>query len=185
MPAPTSSLSDAGAPQLKFGLDPAQQWVSYPYQGMEPAPTVDASPDGNGIHVVATFEGLVPTSLAYEGVGLSFIGAKCVDGSAWTGIRFDFDGDLGGRQLEVGVTSSDDLDAKFMHGTCTAGDTKCYGPMIPIDPMSGTNSVLFTDLSGGMPSGTLDVTRIVNVQWQLHAAQNPTADFTITNVTFF
>ena len=47
------------------------------------------------------------------------------------------------------------------------------------------NKVWFSDLSNGTPAGTLDTSRIVNVQWQLHAAQSPMAHFTITNVTFF
>ena len=36
-----------------------------------------------------------------------------------------------------------------------------------------------------MPQATLDAHRIVNVQWQLAAAAEPDADFTITNVTFY
>jgi hypothetical protein len=185
LPPPSHDLSDAGLPELKFGAAP-EQWVSYSFQGTEPMPTVEATPDGNGIHVVATFEGHVTSALGYEGAGLSFGGVDCIDGTALTGVQFDFDGDLGGRQLEVGITSSDDIDVKYLHGTCTAGDMKCYGPTIPMDPTPGTNSVLFTALTtGGAPAATLDTSRIVNVQWELHDAKNPIADFTITNVTFF
>jgi hypothetical protein len=39
-----------------------------------------------------------------------------------------------------------------------------------VDPLAGT---------------TLDVTQIVNVQWQLHASANLGADFTIRRVSFY
>ena len=189
LPPPTIDTTDAGAidtgsPPLKFGDEP-EPWISYPFRGTEPWPTVSVSDDGNGIHVVATFEGVVDTAEAFAGAGLAFAGDHCVDGTTLSGVQFDFDGDLGGRKLEVGVTSSEDLDSMYTHGICTAGPMKCYGPSKPIDPMTGTNHVLFTELSAGLPSGTLDTSRIVNVQWQVHDAQNPRAEFTITNVMFF
>jgi hypothetical protein len=185
LPPPILEPTDAGKTQLKFGAQP-EQWVSYIFAGTpEPDPMVSASTDGNGIEVDVSFNDLVNTANAFAGAGLTFVGDHCVDGTALDGVKFDFDGDLGGRQLEVGVGSSEDVDAKYPHGTCTAGDMKCYGPTVPINPMTGRNTVWFTDLNNGTPAGTLDTSRIVNVQWQVHAAQSPTAHFTITNVTFF
>jgi hypothetical protein len=158
-----------------------EQWVSYTYESDgQPVPTLTMTPDGSGFHATAS----VVTGFA--GVGLSFLSDDCIDGTDLTGIRFDFDGDLAGRRLNVGVLAEDNVSTMYDgRGTCTGGRTMCFGPMSSISPTIGTNSVPFQSLTTGMPVPTLSTQRIINVQWELGAAQIADADFTISNVQFY
>lgn len=187
-PLPGSSPPNCGTTNpVMFGVFP-EQWISYTYAGTnQPLPCLETTPDGNGIHVRAMFADLGSASNSYEGVGLSFLGDSCIDGDQLTGLQFDFAGDLGGRRLTVGVSANSDVSSAYARGTCPAdaGSTMCYGPTSTLNPRIGTNQVAFSALTDGMPQATLDAHRIVNVQWQLAAAENPNADFTITSVTFY
>jgi hypothetical protein len=171
---------------VTFGVLP-EQWISYTYAGVDqPVPCLEATPDGNGIHVTAMFADTGSASNLYEGAGLAFLGDGCIDGDQLTGIQFDFAGDLGGRRLIVGVVASSDVSSEFTHGTCPAdAGAMCYGPTATLNPKLGTNQVAFSALTDGMPQAALDVHRILNVQWQLSAAENPNADFTISNARFY
>jgi hypothetical protein len=188
-PLPSDLAPDAAAPaQLVFDA-PAGQWVSYTFAGMgEPLPKATVTPDGDGFQIVATFADATASPNSYEGFGLNFRNTTCVDGSLYTGLQFDFEGDLGGRVLIVGATSSDSVTVTddIARGACVGSRSSCYGPSVSVPRIDVTPvQVPFTQLTGGMPNDTLDTKKIVNVQWQLGAAMNPRATFTIRNVTFY
>jgi hypothetical protein len=171
---------DGGPDAVQFGTPP-EQWVSYTFQGSsDDQATLTMTPDGIGFHVTAT------AVTAYAGVGLSFLGDDCIDGTDLTGVQFEFDGDLGGRRLKVSVVADDDVSTLFdMRGICTGGSTMCFGPTSLVDPTSGPHMVPFQGLAMGMPVDTLSRQHIIKVQWQLDPAVIPTVDFTISNVQFY
>lgn len=175
---------DAGTDTAVLFGTPPEQWVSYVYAGtVENNPTLTGTLDGNGFQVHATFASFVDDGTqAFEGIGVTFLGDTCIDGSQLMGMRFDYDGDL--IPLLVGVISVGDVSAKYSHGICPLG-TKCYGPGASFIPKLGTNPVLLSKLSGGMPQLKLDVGHIVNVQWQIPAPAKLSVDFTIRNVQFY
>jgi hypothetical protein len=174
-----STLSNG---QITFG-DASEPWVSYTYAGQgEPLPTLDALADGTGFHVTETFAPVNGGTLTFAGVGLSFNGDGCIDGSNLTGLQFDFSGELGGSQLMVGVVSNNNVSAAYPRGTCTAG-IMCYGPTVAFNPVIGSNPVRLAYL-GGQPTLTFDPFHIVNVQWQVSAGADLSAHFTISNVRF-
>jgi hypothetical protein len=173
---------------LTFG--PASyRWGSYAYAAPgQPTPVGTATPDGTGIEIVDSFS---PADGGgdYAGVGLYFAGTSCLDASAYTGIRFDLAGDLGGCALALGAASSADLDsvANPGRGGCPSGSGSCYGPAAAVSPGATTVMVPFTSLAGGMPVSTLDPSTVVTVQWQLAppASGSCSADFTVSNVAFY
>ncbi len=178
----TSVDGGAGAAVI-YGAG-SDQWISYTYAGTgEPLPTLEATPDGTGFHVTATFNRFNGGTQTFEGAGLSYLSDSCLDGAPLSGLQFDFDGDLGGSQLTVGVVSNNNVSTDYARGTCTAG-MMCYGPTAAFNPKIGTNPVPFGDLIGG-PTQTFDRGHIVNVQWQVSAAAQLGADFTISNVQFY
>jgi hypothetical protein len=156
------------------------------------------TPDGNGIAITGTFTGTVSASSNFMGVGLYFSSASCLDAAAYTGVKFDFAGDLGGCQLALGASWSGNLASAddATRGGCAGTDATCYGPSADVTPEAiaatpgaPTIEVPFTTLAGGMPHDKLDPTTLVDVQWQLSApltdAAGCTASFTVENVSFY
>lgn len=168
---------------VMFG-DYPEQWVTYVYAGtVEFNPTLVGTSDGSGFQVHASFQPLADDSTqAFEGIGLTFLGDGCVDGSQLTRLDFDYEGNA--EQLQVGVVSVGDVSTAYRNGLCTAGP-KCYGPAASFIPNTGTNEVFLDRLSGGMPELRLDRAHIMNVQWQVPASGRLNVDFTIRNVRFF
>jgi hypothetical protein len=186
------SASDAG---LSFGAG-TDLWGSFTYATMGPTPPIaTVTPDGDGIQVSGGSVG--PND--YEGVGLYYNSSSCLNAAAYTGLKFDFAGDLGGCQLNVGVTFSGDLPPSqdAIRGACTAASASCYGPVAneTAAAMAATSSaptlqVPFAGMSGGSP--TVDPTTIVSVQWQLVVPAGAgadagacTANFTLENISFY
>lgn len=178
--------------ELIFGA-PFQRWFSYSYAAADQtAPVALVTADGDGFEVTADFTASVAGSNTFEGFGLAFEGPSCIDGSAYTGVQFDFSGDLGGRLLTVIVTAAENVTMQNdpTRGTCTGGAANCYGPSLSTNSILDTTNpkqIPFSMLTGGKPDNeaVLDPTSIVSVQWQLEVAANPHAQFTIKNVTFY
>ncbi|HUL98998.1 MAG TPA: hypothetical protein VLU24_06195 [Mycobacterium sp.] len=191
IPPPSATITTQGTgtgAALTFGAGSAQ-WGSYVYAAPgQPSPVATATADGNGIEIVDSFS---PADGGgnYAGVGLYFMGTNCLDASTYTGIKFDFAGDLGGCALALGSASSADLDRVLNvgRGTCSAGATGCYGPSAAVTPGTTTVMVPFNTLAGGMPVGALDPANVVTVQWQLAPPASGTcaAHFTVSNVAFY
>jgi hypothetical protein len=188
----TTSGTTSGA-DLVFGEAP-YQWTSYTYTvtGQE-LPAVSVTPDGNGIQVSG---GFVPPldGGSWEGVGLYLDGSSCADASSYTGVRFDFTGDLGDCTLAFGTSFSGDASQTQDpgRGTCPGSTDDCYPPMFAVaEPASTTDSTLievpFVALGGGSPLATVDASTLITVQWQLNAPANGacTANFSVSNVAFY
>ncbi|HMF40034.1 MAG TPA: hypothetical protein VKQ32_05045 [Polyangia bacterium] len=205
--APTTpvitSMGTGSGSSLMFGPAP-QHWGSYSYAGPgQVAPTGVATSDGNGIMIAGGFTDTVTPDANYSGLGLFFSSSSCLDGSAYTGVKFDFAGDLGSCLLGLGASFSGDLSPGDdpNRGACpspTAGS--CYGPSADVTaaalaatPAAPTIKVPFASLAGGVPIPTFDKANIVTVQWQLSAKLGAGADggnacataFTVSNVSFY
>jgi hypothetical protein len=190
IPPPSASITTAGSgtgATLMFG--PASfPWGSYVYASTgQPIPVATATTDGNGIEIVDSFTAAAAGGFA--GVGLYFSGTTCLDASMYTGIKFDFAGDLGGCTLALGSASSGDLDSAVNpgRGGCSSAAGPCYGPSAAVTAGATTVMVPFVALTGGMPVSALDPTSIATVQWQLAppAGGACAADFTVSNVAFY
>ncbi|MBV9949760.1 MAG: hypothetical protein JOZ69_23160, partial [Myxococcales bacterium] len=190
-PVTVLGLTNGGMPS--FG-DDAYGWGSYTYAGSgQTAPSIAATPDGNGIHATGRVLPTAPDA-DYTGFGLYYSSASCLDVSSYTGLTFDFSGDLGGCLLSVIVSGSADVSVNDdpVRGTCSPDVPTCYGPSVAITPGSGTSvRVPFTAIASGMPADRLDARTLISFGWQLAApAMTPdggpcSADFTVANVAFY
>lgn len=191
IPPPSATITTQGqatGTTLTFGPT-TNQWGSYVYAAPgQPTPVATATADGDGIEIVDSFTTVDGGGASYAGVGLYFAGTTCLDASSYTGVQFDFSGNLGGCALALGSASSADLDAAINpgRGSCSGGSA-CYGPAAPVTPGATTVKVPFVTLSGGVPVGPLDPSTLVTVQWQLAppASGACSADFTVSNVSFY
>ena len=113
----------------------------------------------------------------------------------YTGVQFDFAGDLGGCALAFGASFSGDSSPADNpgRGSCPGTSSTCYGPLAPVVPGATTTTTIkvpFSALTAGSPIAKLDPATIVDVEWQLSAPTGPdggscSADFTIENVAFY
>jgi len=179
----------SGDGALTFRVSATEQWASYLFAGADQnQPTADLTNDSNGFQVSASFKPSGSGSTAYEGFGLTFEGDNCVDGSGYTGIAFELSGELGGKLLVVGVAAVGNIaQALDGRGTCAGDASVCYGPSLTVSSVSSPVHVAFDDLTGVMPGSAaqLDRTRIIDLQWQINAGADPSAQFTIENATFY
>ena len=193
-PTVTSTGTTSGT-DLFFGAG-TDKWGSFTYATAGPMPpTATVTPDGDGIQISGGSVG--PND--YEGVGLYYDSASCLDVAAYTGLQFDFAGSLGGCVLNVGFTASDDLppSSDAVRGACQGPSANCYGPVADVTAaaLAATSSmptlqVPFASMTGGSPVSTVDTTKIVSMQWQLVATTGGDAggcmsSFSVENVAFY
>jgi len=179
----SDAVDDPGsAGQFKFG-----DGVATKVQGgtSEFADTTETKPTlaivGGALSVTGSSKG------SYAGVVLYMNGPACIDGSAYTGVKFDLGGSIGTCQLTFGFAFADDLApaADSERGICT--DTNCYGPSVAVTT-TGTIKEPYTAVSGGSPDMSVDRQKLTGVQWQVQSAATGTtcnANFTIDNVEFY
>ena len=192
-----TTMGASGTAGLTFGAG-AAKWQSYAYAAPgQMVPTVTLTPDGTGMQIAGGFT--PPVSGNWEGAGLFFDGTSCVDGSKYTGVQFDFAGDLGGCALAFGASFSGDSSRTDNpgRGSCPGTSSACYGPLAPVataatpDAATATTiKVPFSALAGGSPVSKLDPATIVDVEWQLSAPTGAdggscSANFTVKNVAFY
>ncbi len=200
----TAGVNGTGATagSVSFGTG-ADRWGSYAYAGAgQTAPTGVVTSNGNGLQITGGFVPPVSPSANFEGFGLFYSSSSCLDASVYTGVKFDYTGDLGGCNLQVGMSfSGDDSAASDARGACSGTTSTCYGPVAdvtsqanaPTDAGTTTIRVPFTAFASGSPISTLDPTTVVAVQWGLTApgatglpdAGGCAANFTVANVTFY
>jgi hypothetical protein len=197
---PSAAITTMGAPgatSVTFGSG-ATKWESYAYAAPgQVVPTVALTPDAAGLQITGGFN--PPVSGNWEGAGLYLDGASCLDGSKYTGVQFDFAGDLGGCALAFGASFSGDASRTSVpgRGSCPGTDSSCYGPLAPVVPGAPSDAspvttikVPFSSLTGGSPISKLDPTTILDVEWQLSAPTGAdggacSANFTVKNVAFY
>jgi hypothetical protein len=188
-----TTVGTASATGLLFGTG-TSQWGSFTYAGTgQTAPSASVTADGNGIQISGGFVAPIVANNNFEGVGLYYNSGSCLDASSYSGVKFDFAGDLGGCSMSLSVAFSGDLSQSNdpVRGGCPT--TTCYGPSFQVtpNPSSATIMVPFTSLTGGMPMDLVDKTNIVSLQWQLAGQPGVTdggacaASFSVENVAFY
>lgn len=189
-----TAMGTASADGLSFGAG-ADSWKSFTYAIVNPTvPTATLTADGNGIQIAAASL----SSNDYEGVGVYYNSASCLNATAYTGLKFDFAGTLGSCLLKVGISFSGDVPPRDdpARGACAVAATSCYGPVANVTdaalaatPAAPTVDVSFASMVGGSPTATADATKIISIQWQLitGAADGGacTANFSVDNVSFY
>jgi hypothetical protein len=186
---PSASITTLGkttAAGIAFG-PPNDLWGSYTYAGTGQAlPVLTLTPGGNGFEMTGQLT--TPAGNAnYVGAGLYYSSAGCADVSAYSGVKFDLAGTLGGCTLAFGLVASGNVTLLEdpNRGACP-GTSVCYGPAVNVAPSATTVSVPFSALSGGMPTPLLDATKVVSAQWQLTAPIGGcSADVTVANLTLY
>ena len=207
-PATSPAITTAGqngATGPAFGSG-TNLWGSYGYAATgQTAPTGMVTAGGSGLHIQGGFVPPVNPAANYMGFGLYYSGQDCLNAAAYTGVEFQFSGSLGGCLLALGVNFSADTrpadDAN--RGGCQGTPSTCYGPSADLtaraissadagaDGGGVTIQVPFTQLGGGMPVSGFDPSDLISLQWQLSArtggadAGSCTADFTVSNVSFY
>jgi hypothetical protein len=97
---------------------------------------------------------------------------KCVNTTTYTGVSFTLGGNAAGCDLFL-LVQTFDQQAATNHGGCPTGGS-CYSfpkKQLTIDPSgSGTVTVHFTDLTGGLPTDPAAIkAEIVGLQWQFQS----------------
>jgi hypothetical protein len=191
LPSPAITTSGAsGTAGLTFASGTAH-WESYTYAAPGQAPpTATLTADGAGIQITGGF--VPPLDGNWEGAGLFFDGASCIDASMYTGVQFDLSGDLGSCALAFGASFSGDLSHADdpERGSCAGTDSTCYGPLASVASGATLIKVPFSSLTGGAPVAKLDPATIVEVEWELSAPTGAdggscSANFTVENVAFY
>lgn len=122
------------------------------------------------------------------GFGLTFLGPRCVDARAFSGVTFRVSGEIGTCKLQVGVvTSEDNAVTNSPFGSCLEG-AMCVSPLSG-SIVEGTTVVRFSEMTGGSPLSTPDPAALNGVQWVLTApadgdAAGCLASFTLSDVAF-
>ena len=176
---------------LVFGKAP-YRWHSYAYAADGQAiPTATPTADGNGLSISGGFA--PPLSGTWEGVGFYLDSDHCADVSSYTGVRFDFEGELGGCTLAFGASFSGDTSVNDdpTRGACAGTESTCYPPQFTVTtPDANTKTTIevpFSSLGAGSPIQRFDPTTLISVQWQLNAPASGecAASFTLENVEFY
>ena len=194
---PSASITTLGSGtgnSMAFGSAP-NRWGSSTYGcNGQTVPIVASTPDGKGFHMVGGF--VPPVTQNWVGLAIYFDSSSCIDASKYTGVTFDFSGDLGGCALAFGANFSNDATSAGNpnRGSCPYGDSSCYSPLSVLTPHSDADAgsttlkVPFTSLSGGSPYPNLDPSSIILLLWQLSMPSGNagcSANFTVENVMFY
>jgi hypothetical protein len=192
-----TAMGTSSGTTLMFGSG-TDEWGAYTYAATNQAPPViGLTADAAGIGISGALAGPANPGQNYVGAGLYYYSTGCLDASSYTGISFDFSGDLGGCSLVFAVAFSADENIAYdaARGTCTAGSSGCIGPFTDVTgaalaatPATPTLRVPFSSLSGGMPIATCDPSTLITMEWQLEAGADGggcSAQLSIENVSFF
>ncbi len=200
MTCPQTTLTDANittagatsGSDLVFGQAPFL-WHSFAYAASgQVNPVTTLGTDGKSFSVTGGF--MPPlTGGNWEGVGFYLDNDHCADVASYTGIRFDFSGDLGDCTLAFGADFSGDATASDNpgRGTCPGSSDTCYPPMSAVSGTSSSQTttvkIPFASLSGGSPLDRFDATTLITIEWQLNAPSSGQcqASFAIANVAFY
>lgn len=184
---------------VSFGSG-SNQWGSFTYAAPgQSMPMTTVTSDGSGMEVSASLTPPLSGGNDYVGFGLYYSSTSCVDGAAYTGVRFDIAGDLGTCSLALAIDFSADVSTKDDSARGGCQGTACYGPSADVTASvraataaAPTIRVPFSMLTGGMPVAALDVHSIVSVRWQLVSPLGTadggggcSANLTVTNAAFY
>lgn len=169
-PATTEkAAADGRIAQFSSGMALNGGIVAYPV-GDKTAPKF-ASQDG-ALHITAD----VPLSENAQYVGVAMLFPKCVDASAFTGVRFTIRGSYQGCTMHVAVNDVAHTD-RTIGDTYAAGNKGSYPPQIilasgQVTPTARTIQIPFVDnpyaenAVRGNPPQALDKSQLTQVVWQ-------------------
>ena len=199
-PAPAPLIADfavvdGGEPVLPYG-------GTYKFASPTGAVTPTATVSGGAWHISLQAPGMTGAA-QYVGFGIYFnvntAGDACVDGTQYTGIKFDITGTVGGMGCSLQYMTTD---SGHSDSTVSMADKKASGPMgsyppsaavtIPAATGSPTVMVPFTSQMNGMPATGIVKDRLIGAQWQITTNASTTAVPTncdvaivIDNVSFY
>ncbi len=143
----------------------------FSYGGAKTTSTITAQVDTMGHKLVLV--GNVDSG-DYGGGGLAF--DQCADATAYGGVQFTLGGSTGGCDVVLQVQT---FVEKPTTGTPAGGcTTACYSfPQLKLATTSGSVTVRFADLMGGMPTGATEIAKqVVGLQWQFQSPPPPPVD---------
>jgi hypothetical protein len=199
-PAPAPLIADFGAVDGGAPVIPIGGTFSYASPSGAPSPV--ATVTNGGWNVKLTAPGMVGAA-QYIGVGIYFNGpgdpngGNCVDGTAYTGIKFDISGSVGGTMCSAQYSTNDSAHSNNASDKKGSGDATSYAPQAPLTVTSTVTTVMmpFTGTgapTGGNPALALAKDKLTGVQWQFTvaaataaAATDCAVDITIDNVSFY
>jgi concanavalin A-like lectin/glucanase superfamily protein len=109
---------------------------------------------------------------AYWDAGLSFSEPACVDASAYAGVSFSIQGELGSCSVVFSALFSQDLTANDERGACI--DRPCSAPISAPFGL-GQHVFRFADLTGGTPLPDIDPTKLTGLLWRFLPSPDPSA----------
>lgn len=184
-PPASPLIADFSGGDYSAGDIPISNGGTYTYG--PPAPTIAQT--GGALHVTLDAPGTA--SAQYLGFGIYF--NDCMDGRAYSGVKFDIGGTLTGCTVQYAFNyREDDANATDPKGSCAAAS--CYAGMaaLPVPATATSTSMAYSAVSGGVPiAGPLTATAqtyLTGVQWQFVVPPGSAAcvaDLTIDNVTFY
>jgi hypothetical protein len=185
--APTFVVGEG--PLACTGTPPAGAAISgSPYSFGRPDaawPSVGAYVSDEGVFEALTVHidtrGVELTSETVLEAGLEFSELECVDASAFGGVAFTLEGELGSCSLGFSALFSADRPAHDGRGSCI--DSVCRAPIAPVEGL-GPHVVRFTDLTGGAPVSALDPSTLSGLRWWFTPPTNEGAEPCVADVTF-
>jgi len=159
------------------------------------APT--ATVTSGGWHIVLNAPGMA-SAAQYIGVGIYFngnaAGDACIDGTPYTGIKFDISGSIAGCTAQYSTNDSEHSDAVANPSDKKAGGPAgAYAPQASLTPATAVATVMMPFAgtgapAGGSPATGIDKQKLTGVQWQFTIAAGTATcmvDIVIDNVSFY
>jgi hypothetical protein len=137
---------------------------------------------------------LAETAVVSFGIYFSPPGGACVDAHTYHGVSFKISGTIAGCMLQVLLADSEKTSHTDdpMRGGCSAAACDPSQKMIALPASPTLMQIGWGDVSGGMPAGAIDATKLTSLGWQLTIPPAPdggsgacVADITIDDVTFY
>jgi hypothetical protein len=196
-PAPAPLIADftavdGGVPVIPIG-------GTFTYASPSGAPSAVATvTSAGGWNIKLTAPGMAMAQ--YIGVGIYFngpgdpMGRNCVDGTAYTGVKFDISGTIGGTMCSAQFSNNDSAHADNAADKKGSGGPGVYAPQAPVTATATVTTVMmpFVGPTNGSPATAIDKAKLTGVQWQFTVGAATTAaptdcavDITIDNVSFY
>ena len=184
---------DGGAPVIAIG-------GTYAYASPPGAVQPTATMENGGWHIKLDAPGMAMAQ--YIGVGIYFngnaAGDECIDGTAYTGVKFDITGTIGGTGCS-GQFSINDSEHSDSTANPSNPDKKAGGPAGSYAPQTaltiGTTATVMMPFAGagaptgGSPATAVDKSKLTGIQWQFTVASGAAnacmVDIVIDNIGFY
>jgi hypothetical protein len=193
--APTAALI-ADFPPIDGGVTTINEGV--PGGIVANAPTTEPAPSptvvGGAWNLSYVGLALAETAVVSFGIYFSPPDGACVDAHTYHGVSFKISGTISGCTLQVLLADSEKTSHTDdpMRGGCSAAACDPSQKMLTLPSVPTLMQIGWGDVSGGMPAGAIDATKLTSLGWQLTIPPAPdggsgvcAADITIDDVTFY